>query len=201
LKRGVVLALLAPAVAALFVWGGCALVIDLGDEARLRPVEASIDLPDVIEDAGSDDAPADDGSTPAATCGLPPSPNAACNSCIETNCCDDSKVCGADPECAARLECIKDCMADVLCILSCQSDNANILALTGCSANNCGVCSPGSECGKLGSCARTFADAGGEGLLRNVARGVVLEVDEAKCKAHRATLAQYKDAEPACIQP
>lgn len=191
--------MLAPAIAALFVWGGCALVIDLGDEARLRPPEASVEAANV-EDAGPEDAPADDGSTNTATCGLPPSPNPACNTCIEPNCCHVSKACADDPDCVARLECIKDCMAQYLCILTCQGDNPNIEALTTCSANNCGVCSPGPECTKLGACARTFADAGGEALLRNVARGVVLEVDEQKCKAHRASLAQYKDAEPACIQ-
>lgn len=195
LKRKVAVAMLAPVVAAFFVWGGCALVIDLGDEARLKLPDASI-----IEDAGPDDAPADDGSTKF-TCGLPPSPNGACNDCIKTNCCEVSTKCADDPDCVARLECIKDCMAQYLCILTCKGDNPNIEALTTCSASNCGVCSPGPECTQLGKCAFTFDADGGERILREVARGVVLEVNEEKCKAHRANLAKHKAAEPACTQP
>jgi hypothetical protein len=155
----------------------------------------------MIEDAGPDDAPADDGSTKF-TCGLPPSPNGACNDCIKTNCCEVSTKCADDPDCVARLECIKDCMAQYLCILSCQEgDASNIEALTTCSASNCGVCSPGPECTQLGKCALTFDADGGERILREVARGVVLEVNEEKCKAHRANLAKHKAAEPACTQP
>jgi hypothetical protein len=44
-------------------------------------------------------------------------------------------------------------------------------------------CAGGADC--------DVAGAGGDALLRNVACGEVLEVDEQKCKAHRAHLAQY----------
>lgn len=180
-------------------WAGCALVIDLGPEAQLR-TDASVlpGAPDAAPDVVVD-APVEAG--PTNVCGLGDSPNPTCAACIQAHCCDVSKTCAADPECAAGLECIKDCMAQIECIITCIG-NANLDKTTQCSQQQCPVCTPPDECGKLGQCCLATYDHGeagaGQKILRDVCRGVILEVDNATCAQHLDTVKARSEAAPIC---
>jgi hypothetical protein len=194
-------ALLFSTVVAIASLGGCALVIDLGDEPTLRPPQEAAAVTDTnAPDSGSTDAPVE-GAPAVEKCGLPGSSNPVCRQCIEERCCEISKACAADKECAQGLECIKDCMAQVACILGCAPGNIRLDDLKTCSSFQCTTCSPGPECADLGECATLFGDAGEEGLLRAIARGVVLDVDEAKCRSQRENLGNYKKDAEACTHP
>lgn len=178
---------------------GCAVVIDLGDEAKLRPTEAGVDATDIdtgITDSGAPtDAPVDTGPEIPA-CGLARSPNAACAKCIAGSCCAEAMNCGGDPACVAGFECIKDCMVQFNCLLGCFGDqNAALSGVTNCSQANCSLCTPGPNCTKLGECGILFGDAGADLIIRNEVRSLILELDEAKCLARQRTLYKAKDAE------
>ena len=72
---------------------GCAAVIDLGDEATLRPtVDASTPVP-TPPGRGRWSTAGGDGGAPVGVCLLPDSANASrCAACIQQNCCDISKT-------------------------------------------------------------------------------------------------------------
>jgi hypothetical protein len=185
--------------ATLFAWGGCALVLDLGPEAQLRPAEAgSGDAPTVPIETDAADAGADTG--PVFVCGLQASPNATCANCIQSSCCAESITCSQDPACVAGLECIKDCMAQIECIITCFG-NPNLEKVTSCSSRQCTPCTPGDQCSKLGSCCLAtydHADAGENRILRDVCRGVILGVDEPTCAQHLTAVAARPEAAPKC---
>jgi hypothetical protein len=189
------------AIVAIAVLGGCALVIDLGDEPSLRPPQeaSATDTTNAPDSGGATDAPIE--APVVEKCGLPGSSNPVCRQCIEERCCDISKACAAEKDCTEGLDCIKDCMAQVACILGCKPGNTRLDDLKTCSSFQCTTCSPGPECADLGECASLFGDAGEEGLLRAIARGVVLDVDEAKCKSQRENLGNYKKDAEACTHP
>jgi hypothetical protein len=186
--------------ATMFVWGGCALVIDLGPEAQLRPDASSPETgagPSVPLEAGLGGGDA----AVAFVCGLEAAPNAACASCIQAQCCDESKVCATDPVCVQGLECIKDCMAQIVCIIGCLGTNPALSKVTTCSSRQCPVCTPGPDCTKLGACCRaTYGDGGsGEGkVLLDVCRGDVLGVDEQECQNRLDGIIASPGAAPQC---
>lgn len=169
----------------------CALLIDLGDEPTLLPPDSGTEAASV--DSGSDVDAAD--ASALFACGLRPSQNAACRTCIESACCEVSKTCALDPDCVAGLECVKTCLASAPCVSTCLLRSPNLAAVTDCSSLNCTVCSPGPACRKLGQCCAQLADGGAEGLLRNICAGVILDVDETKCDAQRAQVANEISAD------
>jgi hypothetical protein len=176
------------------VWG-CAALIDLGDEARLRvDMEAGPDTgKPVTNDASTLDArdSATDTGTPL-LCGLERSPSTGCAACVEPTCCDVSKECAKDPECLKGIECIKDCMAQLACIFGCLG-NANLQALTDCSSSNCNICIAAEKCEALGKCASTFDQTTEQGrLVRSTARALVLELDEEACQKRLESIRNNK---------
>jgi hypothetical protein len=136
-------------------------------------------------------------------CGLVASPNATCASCIEAQCCEESKACAADPVCVQGLECIKDCMAQIVCIIQCLGTNTALSKVTTCSSRQCPVCTPGPDCTKLGACCRaTYGpEDGGEGegkVLLDVCRGDVLRTDEQECQNRLDGIIASPGAAPQC---
>ena len=183
-------------VASAVVWAGCALVIDLGPEAQLRPAGSGAEAGPT--EASADAPPVEAG--PTAVCGLNDSPNAACAACIQANCCEVSKTCAADPDCVAGLECIKDCLAQIECIIGCIG-NKNLDKTTSCSQQNCPVCTPPDECAKLGQCCLATYDHDASSqpkILHDVCRGVILQCDNGACAQHLDSLKARSEAAPIC---
>lgn len=179
------------AAGAIFVWGGCALVIDLGDPRTLAVAEASVGTE---SEAGLDAGDAGD-AAPSLKCGLMPVNEPKCDDCFAAQCCETGVACGADPECVLGLECIKDCMAQIQCISACLgAGNAALGATVACSSTNCTMCTPPPACQDLGACAAQLDDAGQEGLLRRVCRGTILDLDPEKCESQRKKVGETSDA-------
>lgn len=175
---------------------GCAAVIDLGDEAKLRSAaEAGAPVVETGADARADGAAGSDAAPPG-VCGLPDSPNADCAACIQQQCCDISKACATDPTCVAGLQCVKDCLVQVECIVGCAQRYPSITNETNCSAMKCPKCTPGPQCSRLGQCVFDLPDAS---LLRQVEEGRILELDEDACKSSRQQVAGAQADASACF--
>lgn len=57
------------------------------------------------------------------TCGVVPGLDSLeCRSCVQESCCDASKACGGDPDCAALQICVGLCDEDGDCIAACRED-------------------------------------------------------------------------------
>lgn len=174
MKRGIVIALAAPTFGAAFVWAGCAAVLDLGDEARLR-----------TEDAAIDSAPQLDAETvgdggPELSCGLPRVVNPDCRKCTEEKLCEKTEACATEPGCPEALLCLQDCMAQFACIQECIKNSPALKTLTYDSPSICPECTPQGKCILLGTCASGL-DPDGGALLRTLARQAILELDENHC--------------------
>jgi hypothetical protein len=197
LKRASFFAFAIPASAALFAWAGCALVIDLGDEARLQPSDAASGT---AADTGAvvDSGP---GPTPL-LCGMPRANNEACSTCTEGNCCAENEACAADPDCVAGLQCVQDCMAQYACVDACGRvdggpQNAHLAAVVNCSTGKCfAQCVPLAKCQALGACASKL-DPEKDKLLRDLAKGLILLTNEDNCEAERLQLGKDHDI-PEC---
>lgn len=183
-------ALRAVVILAVAVGTGCALVIDLGDEAQLR-VDAGPPVVDVRETSTPEvDTGAPD-TGPVYACGLEGSTNPSCGPCIEAQCCDVSKRCHADPDCVAGLECIKDCFVQLGCVNGCLArDNPNLSELTLCTQFKCNQCTPPPDCVNLGRCAATL-DPAEFGLIRNYIRGLLLDADADACRRQHLEMPKY----------
>lgn len=167
--------------------GGCAMLISLGDKPSPEPPE----------DAATEESPPDSQVVATADassflCGLPPSQNVACRSCIESVCCGEATACAADPECQKGIECIQQCMVIPSCLTNClaSSKTATLGKITDCSSLRCNVCTPGPKCQALGRCCDGLTDH----ILRTNCAGKILELDEATCEAYRQTVADAVDA-------
>jgi hypothetical protein len=169
---------------------GCALVIDLGDEPKLRPADAG----PVVEAGPQPEASAPDAGPPP-VCGIADSTNAACADCIHQKCCDVGKTCAADPVCAAGLQCVKDCLVEIGCISDCLNKYPSVAQETNCSAFSCSLCTPKTQCSKLGQCVFNLPK---DNLLRQVEEGRILDLDEQACTdaRHQAVEQGQVDAGP-----
>jgi len=170
---------------------GCALVINLGDEAKLLPTEAG------VPDTGSNtpvEAAVDSGPVgPQPRCGLADSPNKECADCFATTeCCDVNRACAADPSCAAGLECIKDCVVNSACIGQCQADHPGIVAVTDCTLQKCILCTPPGPCVKLGQCIYNLPK---ESIVRQAYRNAILLLDPAKCTENRLQVVENGESD------
>lgn len=203
MKRAFLAAFLTASVA------GCALIIDLGDEPKLAPSDGGVVLGDTGTSGGPTDAltetslPADTGtdssSPPVFECGLPPSTNVECSSCIKQNCCDISKACAANPKCVQGLDCIKHCLVQPNCVNKCLFDFPEVNDEATCSAFQCSKCTPGPECAKLGKC---VFDLPQDSILRLAQEGRILNLDDAVCKSARLQVASDGTADAgACFDP
>lgn len=175
------------------VVAGCALVIDLGDEVKLRPLDAGTSLPvetgPPVVDAATEAGPIG----PQPRCGLTDSPNATCADCFATTeCCEVNKTCAADPDCVAGLECIKDCLVNSPCIEQCRKDHPLIATVTDCTIRSCIICTPPSACVKLGACLFNLPP---ESIVRQLYRNVILELDSKKCTDSRLQIVENGEAD------
>lgn len=171
---------------------GCALLIDLGDEAKLAP---TADAAIVVDSAITPPVQTPDtGATPI--CGLPDSTSTTCSSCIHTSCCEITKACANTPECVVGLECVKECLVQSSCIIKCISDHPAVKETTDCSAFQCPVCTPRTECAKLGACVFYLPT---DALIRKVEEGRILELDEEQCKTARQQVAGVSADAGACF--
>lgn len=193
MKRALALALGIPAIALTFVWAGCALVIDLGDDVSLRvPVVDSGPSDAGIEAAVSDGAPA---------CGLKQTQNEACATCFDDHCCPEGRACADDPACKLGLECLQYCMGQFLgCIDACLAEARGdatagpLDRLAACSQTGCNKqCTPNADCIKYGACALKIVVDAGE-VLRNNSRDIVLQNDGPECIKQRQILIDQFDA-------
>src|SRR5688572_5843083 len=138
---------------------GCALIANLGDEARLR----SDDHAGVPEtgpppfDAGPDVE--DSGRGP---CGLGRAPNPKCEDCNQKTCCAESIACAATPRCVEGLECLRSCSFVQDCGQAClkkYEDTPELGQMAGCSGLKCqATCIPSDECIALGDCCYRLTD-------------------------------------------
>lgn len=162
--------------AAVLVWGGCATVIDLGEEVRARPapVEASVEA-----------------APPSSTCGLQGVTSADCRACNESHCCAEFRACADDPACVKALDCIQDCMAQFACVTPCFGSSEKVRAVVACTLGPCPQCAPGVDCQQLGACASLLEKGS---LQRTVARGRILELDPTECNKQRLLIGSQLDA-------
>lgn len=183
---------------------GCALVIDLGDEPKLATgsdaaVDSTTPVTGTDSSASTPDTGTPDTGGPAFQCGLPPSPNASCQACINQNCCDVSKACATNPKCVEGLDCIKHCLVQVNCVNSCLAKFPEVADVSTCSAFQCTKCTPGVECSNLGKC---VFDLPQSNLLRLAQEGRILNLDEAVCKSARLQAAADGVADAGvCFEP
>lgn len=171
--------------------GGCALLINLGDEPALLPGDggAGASAADAPADSRAD---VDDDAAPGFKCGLRSSQHPECRKCIEALCCDVTLACAGDPECTAGVACAVACLANPFCTMDCltasKTDRFN--ELTSCSASNCAVCTPGPRCRKLGQCCGLLA----AGPLRTTCSWTIMALDEDACEAQRLQIGDERDA-------
>lgn len=182
----------------MFLWAGCALVIDLGDDVSLRtPDTSAIDsASDAPSDAGSEAATIGDG---APKCGLRQTQNEECGDCFDKACCDKGVACADDPACVRGLSCLQYCMGQFECIVDCMAEARGDAAegpldrLATCSQDNCKICKPSADCIKYGTCAyQVTLDA--SDILRNNSRDIVLQNDDVECIKQLDVLASQYDA-------
>lgn len=174
-------------IAAAFIWAGCALVIDLGDEPKALASDASSVFDSAPADAG-------DGAVEEYTCGLPPLVDPACRACSESRCCTQIEKCSTADGCPEGVTCIQDCLAQFGCILECLDDysvkhDASTLLkdVVDCSSLECAECTPKPQCQKLGACA-TLLDPDAGAILRQTARSAILELNEGNCDGWREVI-------------
>ena len=166
---------------------GCALVANLGDDARLRDATDS----GTTTDSGAPpiDAPAfvdaSDGSR--GPCGLVPDIRPACSSCNVQKCCTESLACANNPRCVDGIECLKNCAFVAACVNAClktYEDSAELPQIAQCSGFSCQKeCIPSDECLALGECCYRLTDAGS--AYKSVCVGKVFTDDPNDCTAFR----------------
>lgn len=191
MKRAVGFSIGVFGVAAMFVWAGCAFVIDLGDEAKLAPADASGTLDSASADVETDRA------VEEFTCGLPPLVDPACRACSESRCCGEIEACSKEPGCPEGITCIQDCMGQYGCVFACLGAGSQTLrSVVDCSSLECPECTPKPDCQKLGACA-SLLDPDAGALLRQTARSAILELNEENCTKWRLVIRE----ELAKLQP
>jgi hypothetical protein len=156
------------AMGAIFVviGGGCALVADLGDDARLASADGGTapPLPDATPgDDGSIDG-GDAGGITRGVCGLPPAKKKACADCNQAKCCAESMACSGKKRCEEGIECLENCAFVFECVNACldtYKDSAELNAMAECNGFKCqGACVPNDQCLALGDCCYRLNDAG-----------------------------------------
>jgi hypothetical protein len=167
----------------------CAALVDLGPEATLRDSGVALDAGDDttgdMPDTASPDSGADAPLGPDAMypCGLPPTPNAACSGCSNSNCCQLGIACAQHPRCAEGMSKLLDCVFQTTCVAQVDSAyaDAGVVQFQTCVLNHCiSQCFPKTICSQLAGCCK---DIPSDMLAaQQTCIGAVNALDESNCQ-------------------